>query len=150
MSKLTIFSMVIVSGIAVAGCAMTAEEDEAELFDEPDETVAVERGSSGFQPIAPCAREADYVSSGIVNFGWGRRPFTPACVRLPSGGTVFFQGPSDEHTIVPRPLGSPYSPIALLRTVGGSEVEFQDQGFFPFQCERHPEEVGVVWSSYAF
>lgn len=146
-------SIAIVSGIAVASCAVetdSAEEDEAAALDEPAATTATTRPTPGFQAFAPCATEAAYVSSTLVQFGWGRRPFTPACARLASGGTVVFEGPADQHPIEPLPFGTEFSPIVAAFSGGSNEFEFSNQGFFPFRCARHPSETGVIWSSAGF
>ena len=139
-------------GAASAGCAT---EEFGEL-NEDEEGEAGDVTSTGlaspydFQPIAPCLSRRDYASRGVVQFGFGRDPFTPPCVRLATGGTVVFQGLFQEHPLVPRPLGTTPSPIVATDSGGGVEFEFYDFGFFPYQCSRHPEEIGVIWASSAY
>jgi hypothetical protein len=140
-------------GLAGTGCAMDSMADEP---DGPDEA-AIDEGlegnpattlAFGFEPVEPCLSESDYVSRGAVRFGLSHEPFTPPCVRLASGGTVIFQGSLAEHPIVPRQLGTAPSPIQPTSSGSRVEFEFPDYGTFPYRCARHPEEIGVVWSSW--
>jgi len=134
-------------GFASSGCAMESMADEPEL-DEELEVDSVAELAFDFQPIEPCMSESDYVSRGVVRFGLGSDPFTPACARLASGGTVVFQGRLAEHPIVPRrALGTEPSPIQPSARGSRVEFEFPDYGTFPYQCAEHPEEIGVVWAS---
>jgi plastocyanin len=144
------------AALASAGCAAEpigeAEADPADLDDEVgadvDGSPAGVASPFDFQPIAPCRSEQDYVHRAVVRFGLGRRPFTPPCVRLASGGTVVFQGSLREHPIEPRPSGTAPSPIQATDEGGSVEFEFTSYGFFPYRCARHPEETGVIWTSW--
>jgi hypothetical protein len=130
--------------------SMAGEPDDAlELEGDQEATEGDPANAAfGFEPVEPCLYESDYVSRGVVRFGLSYQPFTPPCVRLASGGTVIFQGSLSEHPIEPRSLGTAPSPIE--QTARGSRVEFEfsDQGTFPYRCARHPDEIGVVWSSW--
>jgi len=146
-------AVVTCMGVAASGCAMES------LADDPDGDPAIEGGAAvegdpeaaaafDFEPIEPCLSESDYVSRGAVRFGLSHEPFTPPCVRLASGGTVVFQGRLGEHPIEPRSLGTAPSPIQPTARGSRVEFEFPDYGTFPYRCARHPEEIGVVWSSW--
>lgn len=133
-----------------SGCAMEPmdvepgdEGEAAELEGDPEAAAAFD-----FEPVEPCLSESDYVSRGAVRFGLSHEPFTPPCVRLASGGTVVFQGRLAEHPIEPRSLGTAPSPIQPTARGSRVEFEFPDHGTFPYQCARHPDEIGVVWSSW--
>ncbi len=137
-------------GLASSGCAMEPTDTEpvdgdeaAGLEGDPATTLAFD-----FEPVEPCLSESDYVSRGAVRFGLSHEPFTPPCVRLASGGTVIFQGSLAEHPIVPRSLGTAPSPIQPTSRGSRVEFEFPDYGTFPYRCARHPDEIGVVWSSW--
>jgi hypothetical protein len=134
-------------GAVSGGCAV----DFGPADEEGVESSAAGLGSPyDFQPIAPCLSRLDYIPRGVVQFGLGRAPYTPRCVRLATGGTVVFQGSFLDHPLVPRSLGSAPSPIQPTLAGGSVEFEFSDFGFFPFQCAEHPEETGVIWASWAF
>ena len=100
----------------------------------------------GFQPIAPCLHESDYVSRAVVRFFDG--VYSPRCLRLASGGTVVFQGNLAVHPLQPRAGGT--EPSLILPTSFGGQVEFEfpDHGLFPYQDGAHPEQIGVIWSTY--
>ena len=140
-------------GFTSSGCVMESMADESDdavelegdqeaTEGDPESAVAFD-----FEPMEPCLSESDYVSRGAVRFGLSHEPFTPPCVRLASGGTVIFQGSLIEHPIVPRSLGTAPSPIQPTSRGSRVEFEFPDYGTFPYRCARHPDEIGVVWST---
>jgi hypothetical protein len=135
---------------AAGGC--TAEPLEEEGPDAAPAESASELGAGplDFQSMAPCYSKKDYVARAVVRFSPWQPGFTPRCLRLATGGTVVFQGSMDQHPLIPRDEGATSSPIQATYSGGSVEFEFNDFGFFPYRCAAHPEEIGVVWASYAF
>jgi hypothetical protein len=134
---------------ALVGCS--SESPDAIGKSESHDTDRVEAvrsavGTPGFQPIAPCLKESDYVSRAVVSFWDGH--YSPRCLRLASGGTVIFQGFFAQHPLVPRALGTIPSQIQPTSDYGQVEFEFPDHGIFPYQDAAHPEEIGVIWPNY--
>ena len=136
--------MSAITGAALLGCASeppsAAEQDSTEL-------ATLEAAvTPGFQAIAPCLSESDYVSRAVVRFLDG--VYAPRCLRLASGGTVVFQGDLRGHPLQPRSGGSTPSPIVATSAYGHVEFEFPDHGVYPYQDAAHPEQIGVIWSTY--
>lgn len=151
MRRHTVSRSVTAAALVAAGCI--AEISDEEIAGSDDTGVAPGEASSPypFRAIAPCRTAQDYVSRNVVQFGFGKAVFTPPCVRLATGGTVVFQGPLDQHPLEPRTTdGSQPSPIEGARTGGSVEYELNDYGFFPYRCGKHPEELGVIWASWAY
>lgn len=135
-------------GAAFAACAVDPSNSNGETQEQnPDlGTQAAALGTPGFLPISPCLNESDYVSRAVVRFWDGH--YTPRCLRLASGGTVVFQGDLSLHPLEPRPGGSPSSPIEFTNWAGQVEFEFTEHGVYPYRDAAHPEETGVIWSTY--
>lgn len=136
-------------GSACAGEAIESSSSDDGAFESPDVDVAAS-SASGFQRMQPCPTESSYVSRVVVNLEYGASFYSPPCTRLASGGTVIFRGRFADHPLEPRPFGTMPSPIVPTREYGSVEFEFPDQGFFPYGCALHPEEIGVIWSSAGF
>lgn len=137
----------LVGSLLVWGCTGELDADIGpDPMGEGYGTLREGLGTPGFEPIAPCLVESDYVSRAVVRFTGGQ--YTPRCLRLASGGTVVFQGSFAEHPLAIREGGDSPTPIVPTSSGGWAEFEFPDHGLFPYQCGAHPEEIGVIWSNY--
>lgn len=98
----------------------------------------------GFQPVAPCLRESDYVRGATVTFGVGG--YSPRCLRVSRGASVTFVGTFRDHPMLALE-GNGTRPSPLGYTPSGSQESFvfSVAGYFPFGCTLHPSEGGVVW-----
>lgn len=102
----------------------------------------------GFQAVAPCLRESDYVRGDAVRFASGG--YTPRCLRVRRGNVVSFTADFAEHPLVgasgaSMPNAIPYLAGAPQAMPWTQTVMVDRAGYFPFRCNRHPEETGVVW-----
>lgn len=75
--------------------------------------------------------------------------YDPPCLRLPVGATVTFRGNPTfnfvDHPIEPRAGGTTPNPISAT-TGNMKQVTFSTPGFYPYQCDTHPNQMaGVVW-----
>jgi len=133
-----------VIGLALLGCASESPSAREQAGAELGTLEAAV--TPGFQAIAPCLSESDYVSRAVVRFLDGT--YSPRCLRLASGGTVVFQGDLAVHPLQPRSGGTTPSPIVATSAYGQVEFEFPDHGVYPYEDAAHPEQIGVIWSTY--
>lgn len=106
----------------------------------------------GFDANAPVVVFGDTgVGSGSVAGGSMADGYDPPCLRLPVGATVTFRGNGSfnfsAHPMEPRTGGTEPNPISANSTNGNmKQVTFTTPGFYPYQCDAHPNQMtGVVW-----
>jgi plastocyanin len=126
--------------------AETAPETAAETAAETATETTTDTGNA-FVSIVPCTAAGNYTTTDTtINFRVDPNGYDPACVKIPKGGSVTFNGTFSSHPLEPRTTtgGSPNNPITLMNTGTTHTITFPNAGYFPYHCNIHASMIGVI------
>jgi plastocyanin len=101
----------------------------------------VEVADGGFVAVAPCPTAADYATGPtvVVFGGTTGYVYAPACLEVPAGTTVRFEGDFASHPLSPSALRGtrPGSPITNASAGASASFRFSAPGFYAYFCSFH-------------
>lgn len=142
--------------LAVLGCT-GASGGYAGGFpgDAGSDRTGAEVAGGGFVAVAPCPTAADYASgpTTVVFGGTTGYVYAPACLEVPAGTTVTFEGDFASHPLSPSALRGtrPGNPITNASAGSSASFTFPALGFYAYFCAFHGTlddgsgMAGVVW-----